>query len=83
MSWTPEHAKRAALEGWALTETIDNGTSHAYLMVTSRRSHFKDDTAAGVHVVRLARGNSAFHQQALRAVMQSRVQEPIKPRKKA
>lgn len=83
MTWTAEQAKRASFEGWGLVDTIDNGKAHAYLMVVDKRGAFKNHHEAGMHVVRLARQNSRFHQEALHAIMQSRVPDPVKPRKRA
>lgn len=74
MTWTAEHSKHAAADGWRLVETIDNGTKHPYLMVTVQGGRFKNEHEAGIHVVRSARLNSGLHQAALRAIVQSRVQ---------
>ncbi len=73
MTWTEQQAQQAKTEGWRLADTIDNGTSQVYLMFATTSGNFKDDIAAGLYVVRRARENSSFHQAALRAVMQSRM----------
>ena len=83
MTWTPQQAEQAQAEGWRLADTIDNGTSHVYLTFARAASGtgFKNDHAAGLYVVRRARENSSFHQAALRAVMQSRMN--IKPKRRS
>lgn len=74
MAWTDEQQAQAKSEGWRLVETIDNGKTHPYLMVTTHGPRFATEHEAGIFVVRQARLHSSFHQHALRAITQSRVQ---------
>lgn len=73
MQWDPSLIDRAKAEGWKLVTTIDNGTTHPYLMVCSHGGPFPNDLAAGAFVVSRAREGSALHRHALQLVAASRL----------
>lgn len=76
--WDSAQIARAAEEGWQLTTTIDNGTTHPYYDVTGHRAKFKSDAEAQFFVISAARTGSKFHIAALSLVVNSRVRKPRK-----
>lgn len=71
-TWTDAAAAQARTEGWCLADTIDNGTTHVYSLITPADSRFKNSYQAAAFVVDRARAGSSMHQHALKLVAVSR-----------
>lgn len=80
-TWTDAASQQARIEGWRLADTIDNGTSHVYLLITPTDTRFKNTYEAAAFVVDRARVGTALHQAALRLMALSRLRT-TKPRKR-
>lgn len=71
--WTQEHEAKARAEGWSLSTTIDNGTTHPYLMIIAVGKPFASNQIASRHVLARAHERSELHITALQAVAASRI----------
>ncbi len=81
MNWDKIMTANAAADGWRLADTIDNGSSHVYLMVArAPTSSFKTDRLAAGFVLARARERSPLHVHALQLVAASRI-KPTKGKK--
>lgn len=83
MTWDKVMAEQAAKEGWRLTTTINNGSTHPfYDVVRMPTSGFKDDKAALHLVLGMANRNSPLHRHAMHLITTSRVQPKAEPKAK-
>lgn len=81
-TWSEVAQQQAKIEGWRLADTIDNGDTHVYTMVSPADVRFKNSEQATAHVIERARSGSALHQHALRLMTVSRLR-PTKARSKS
>ena len=72
-NWTEVEANQAQREGWRLADTIDNGTSYVYLLITPADARFKNSQTAASFVIDQARRGSGFHREALQLMIVSRL----------
>ena len=78
-TWSEAAQQQAKNEGWRLADTIDNGDTHVYTMVSPADARFKNSEQATVYVIERARSGSVPHQHALRLMTVSRLR-PAKAR---
>jgi hypothetical protein len=73
--WSKEQQARARGEGWCLATTINNGDAHPMWDIAAHGPKFKNDQTAALAVIAAAKTGSAFHQQTLKLVLDSRVRK--------
>jgi hypothetical protein len=73
--------ERANAEGWRLVTTVESGDTHPLWDITRLDGRFATDKDAAMSVIDAAKRGSAFHQQTLKLVLDSRVR-PNRSKKK-